>query len=388
MGSGALEADGQSSQKARRARFKSARKRIADLILGKSTSTDVDIAGEFGLSRDVLGEYVTLDWAHCQDITAFTEAVRAYSTDQSRRRPLNLMMQAEPGSGKSHFIKCVARAMAKEGIKEVTFNMSSLQGIDDFIHPLEAVRNLKVIDRLPLLFLDEFDSDDRHFATLLPLLWDGELNVRSRQLQIGKAVIVLAGSGARIAALMQAASGMHPGPVAGDSKLTDLLSRINGGVLTIPGLDELNGERNRRVDKVCLTLSLLQQRFGSSLIRAPWGFLTFIANTEFRYGVRSIAHLIDLLPARVAGSNSLTKTDLTLPFESLSALKASSLAYHVVVEDGPASLVEAWKRAMTAEATVSFDRPKLSWLARLREGDRAAKRRTPGAQYTHGARKD
>ena len=64
---------------------------------------------------------------------------------------------------------------------------------DDFTKPLDAVRNLKVNDKLPLLFLDEFDCDDRNYPILLPLLWDGELQVGQRDLKVGKVVIILGG---------------------------------------------------------------------------------------------------------------------------------------------------------------------------------------------------
>jgi hypothetical protein len=51
--------------------------------------------------------------------------------------------------------------------------MASLHSIDDLTQPLDEIRNLKVVDRLPILFLDEFDSNPANFPMLLPLMWDG-----------------------------------------------------------------------------------------------------------------------------------------------------------------------------------------------------------------------
>ena len=75
----------------------------------------------------------------------------------------------------------------------VDYNMANLQSIEDLSQPLDAIRNLKVIDKLPILFLDEFDSDKRNYSLLLPLLWDGELHIGHSNLMLGKLVIILAG---------------------------------------------------------------------------------------------------------------------------------------------------------------------------------------------------
>lgn len=331
------------------------------IVVGHLPEQELDITKQFRMSQIALDNYVTLDWQHYQEIQKLMGIIREYARDRSRRRPLNIIMQAEPGSGKSHFIKSLARKMSQEGISEVTFNMASFKGVEDFVQPLEAVRNLKVVDKLPLLFLDEFDSHPDNYAHLLSLLWDGELSVGHRELRIGKVVIILAGSGAQIGEVMKNSKGMQAASVAGVGKLTDLLSRINGGELAIPGLDEGTGERDRRVDKVCLTLSLLKQRFGRKLNVAPWPLLRFVSDTKFRYGVRSISHLIDLIPSKDAEIETLQVKDLQLPLGNVSALKASSLAYHLIAEDGPAAVVETWKELRSNEMPVRFE-PRSSLL--------------------------
>jgi hypothetical protein len=265
------------------------------------------------------------------------------------------MMQADPGSGKSHFITCLAKKMSSENISAVTFNMTSFRDVDDFMQPLEAVRNLKVEDKLPLLFLDEFDSKTENYATLLPLLWDGEISVGPQQLRMGKVVIVLAGSRPEIGEVMKKAKNMQASNQVTDGKLTDLVSRINGGELSIPGLDEVAGERDRRVDKVCLTLSLLKRRFGDALAEVPWAFLRFVAETKFRYGVRSVSHLVESIPSKETKITKLLIKDLQLPINSLPALKSSSLPYHLMAEDGPSAITELWRRLKSNEVQVTFE---------------------------------
>jgi hypothetical protein len=225
--------------------------------------------------------------------------------------------------------------------------MVGLQRHEDLIPPLDAARNFKVEDRLPLLFLDEFDVHEEQFALLLPLLWDGQLTLGQHDLKLGKVVIVLAGSDPRLPGTMEHARSMKadaPQIDAHHPKLVDLLSRINGGVLPIPKLSDPLHAADRSTDKICIAAQLLRQRFGGMLRTVPVALLRFIASTEFRYGVRSIAHLIDLIPYE-KGITDLTLPALKLPLDSAKDLKTSSLAYHLLSEDQAHGVINAWKES-------------------------------------------
>lgn len=328
---------------------------------------EIDITEPYAVSAQLLGDYVTLDPDHQEDINRVITTISAYAEDRSRRRPLNIIMRAEPGSGKSHLVKCLAQRLDRHQASAVDFNMASLQNIEDLVVPLDGVRNQKVLDHLPILFLDEFDASPSKFAMLLPLLWDGELHIAHRDLKLGKLVVMLAGSSALIDRAMRDGKTMQKAATAGDDKLADLLSRINGGELEIPSLDLVERERDRRIDKVCLTIALLQQRFGFRLGPVPWPLLRLVYATKFRYGVRSIAHLIDLLTPR---DDRWGRQDRPfppydrpraeiklhgLPLKTPEQLKESSLAYHVVAEDGPAAVITHWSRICDSTTTVTVD---------------------------------
>jgi hypothetical protein len=147
--------------------------------------------------------YATLDAFHRQDISRLVRTFSGYLSDDTRKRPLNSLMLAEPGAGKSHFIACIADRMVAERVSAVTFNMATMQNYDDLAKPIDELRNLKVRDRFPLLFLDEFDSDPKWYAILLPLLWEGQLHIGHRDLKLGKAIVVLAGSNPILPRLMK-----------------------------------------------------------------------------------------------------------------------------------------------------------------------------------------
>jgi hypothetical protein len=226
--------------------------------------------------------------------------------------------------------------------------MATMQASDDIAQPIDELRNLKVNDKFPLLFLDEFDSDPKNYPSLLPLLWDGELQVGHRDLKLGKAVIVLAGSSPELPKIMQLSGTMSlvnetQRDLANAGKLIDLLSRINGGVIEIPDLDLRTQNRDRRIDKVCIAVSLLTARFGrNSLNSVPRSLLRFVANVTFRYGVRSIAHLIETIDGKSLSDGDLKLQPSDFPMESQKTLEKSSLRLHLLDKDRGYGVVSKW----------------------------------------------
>jgi hypothetical protein len=337
-------------------RLKSARSVVIEEIINRTESeSEIDLVRPFAVSSQLLGDYVTLDWPHYQAVRSIRWTISKYAEDRSRRRPLNIMMHAEPGSGKSHLVKSLAASITSHDAVAIDYNMSGLQSIEDLLQPLDSVRNVKVQDKLPILFLDEFDSDPSRFPLLLPLLWDGELNIAHRNLKLGKLVIILAGSSNAINTAITSAKGMQASATIADGKLIDLVSRINGGELEIPLLDLVEPERDRRADKVCLTISLLRSRFGAELELIPVSLLRFVATTKFRYGVRSLAHFIDLIQPFASDAENTTQllpVQLHFPLNNITSLRNSSLAYHVFSEDGAAAIVDHWKSVSSDKANV------------------------------------
>ena len=211
-------------------------------------------------------------------------------------------MLASPGAGKSHFIKCIAEKLRGQKVQAITSNMTALQTNEDLIPARDAARNMKVDDRIPLLFLDEFDSKPSNIPLVLPLLWDGELNLGQRDLKLGRSIIVLAGSDPLLPGIMDSARSMRAdvGVPQGmkTRKIVDLLSRINGGVVEIPAFHDPTHSIDREFDKACIAIQRLRSKFGEGLRSVPRGLLRFIADADFRYGARSISHLIELIPYR------------------------------------------------------------------------------------------
>lgn len=323
------------------------RKVITDAIIEAKVVPDARVTLAVAESESLLSGYATLDEPHLVGIHRLIDQVTRYLRDKTRQRPLNALMLAAPGAGKSHFIRQLAAKMKPDRVQAVTFNMATMQSPDDMAQPIDELRNLKVDDRFPLLFLDEFDSDPTRYPALLPLLWDGELQIGHRDLKLGKAVVVLAGSNPDLPKAMAQSATMRLESDGGDTlpagKLVDLLSRINGGVIEIPDLDLRTADRDRRVDKVCVTIALIRRRFGDEFKTVPRSLLRFIAHTKFRYGVRSIAHLVDSIDSAAFKNGALSASGLGLPISSENGLQGSSLTLHLLDKDQGFGIVNRWK---------------------------------------------
>lgn len=335
---------------------------LEQIILGECPADDLSIIKSYGNSLALLKKYATLDWQHCLDIFRAEETIRAYAMDTKRKKPLNIVMHASPGTGKSHFVECLADAMREDGISQVTVNMTSIGGLDDLAGPLDEVRNLKVKGKLPILFLDEFDSNPQNYAPLLPLLWDGKVVIGGRTIELGKFVTILAGSLPEIDVALTEAKNMKPinagkNPKDYPAKLRDLVSRINGPEITIPDLDceDKAIGRCRKVDKVCLTISLLRERFGSGLYKVPWALLKFVSGTKFQYGVRSITNLIDSIKRVGLKDGALELKDLKWPFNDQVTLQESHLPMHVCEEKGLEGILSRWRELRECTKLVQFE---------------------------------
>src|SRR5712664_2451321 len=118
------------------ARFAVARRKIADEVIdAKPGNREIDLVSAYLLSTRFQGTYVTLYFPHWQSIGKVRRAIGRYANDRTRRRPLNILMQAEPGSGKSHLVRSIAKSLESSNAVAIDYNMASLQSIEDLLPP-------------------------------------------------------------------------------------------------------------------------------------------------------------------------------------------------------------------------------------------------------------
>lgn len=300
-------------------------------------------------AQAALPGYITLDERHVKEIEAARGDIVNYLADRTRTRPQNWLLVAEPGSGKSHFVKCLARTIAPN-LGVVTFNMATMTDTRGLESALTEVQNTYMNNnRQSILFLDEFDSSASNYTLLLPLLWDGEFASSERRLRIPKSVIVLAGSSPKLIEVMEQVKSMRANLLSNDlGKMVDFMSRINGGVLRIPPLEGSEEHDKRTMDKVCIACELMLRRF-TTLQSVPWSLLRFVADTRFRYGVRSIAHFVDMLATDCVQDSQMLIQRLGIPLHDARALLETSLAYHLIAKTFPSEIEKRWESCISGE---------------------------------------
>lgn len=166
-----------------------------------AVATDVVLRGpERGLLRSVpkarYGNFMTVDREEIERINALRSLIDTYRASPGDVRPLSIAVFGPPGSGKSFAIKQLAAEMFGKEKQTLEFNLS--QFADDGVSELHAafhhVRDASIKGAIPLVFWDEFDSDDlkwlKHF---LAPMQDAEFRAGSGVHPFGKAIFVFAG---------------------------------------------------------------------------------------------------------------------------------------------------------------------------------------------------
>ena len=321
---------------------------LSKIVDGQPPTAPVNVTFEYVTSNSTLRGYTTLDHEHIDQIGDILRDIQSYIVDISRDSPLNILLEAPPGSGKSHFVKCLAEKLSGEHVRAVTFNMAGMRDVEDLVPALDSIRNLKAMDNFPLLFLDEFDTKSDNYALLLPLLLDGEITAGHRQLKVGRIVIVLAGSKTEVEVAYDESRNVKVASSTRNDKLPDLMSRINGGRIKIPTLEDRDTNdqeiRDRHVDKACIAISLLKRRFGEQLESVPWALIRFIVETKLRYGVRSINALVASIPPQKNKPKTLKLSELSLPFDTIEQFEKSPLLVHIISEGGTKKIVDNFQK--------------------------------------------
>lgn len=245
----------------------------------------IDVSDALRISALALPGFSTLDEDLIAEIQSKVRRIVAYISDTASHRPLTFVLTAEPGSGKSYFVKCLAKDC---GVPMVTANVASLESMSELGFWIDEIRDHKTQDKTPVLLVDEADSKPQDIPAFLPLLWDGLFSWQGRSLKIGKCVIVLVASNERLRRYIE--DGNEDAQLKTEfPKIEDLLSRINGGVMKMSPIDE------RRLDKLCIALTQIRLRFPSVKgVQLP--FLKLLVNTRFMHSVRSMEALIEYFP--------------------------------------------------------------------------------------------
>lgn len=310
-------------------------------------SDSIDISGAILKSKEILGDYVTLNNKLIFNIDSIFTKITEYYKDKNLNRPLNILLNASPGSGKSYLVKNLAKKLSSFKILLDSINMVELTNLDEFQEHIYKTIGIDSSPKNIMLFIDEFDSSIENLKMLLPLMWEGEFRYNGMNFKRRRMVIILAGSSPDIESLKRLAKTMDDSiiPINSSenkygSKLVDLLSRVNGGAYKIPKYDYL---KNTSVDQVCIAVAILKKRF-KGLNQIPWALLKFVSSIKFRYNIRSINTFLYLISKKSYKNKKIELSKIDLPLLNPTDLHNSVLSYHIIADEAPHEILSIWDK--------------------------------------------
>ncbi len=144
-----------------------------------------------------LGKVTLFDRSEIENIKNIRKQVDFYDRYEDGRKPLNIAVFGPPGAGKSFIVKAMANSMF-EGKKTkpgfLTFNLSQFKDETELSGAFHAIRDEVLRGRLPIVFWDEFDTNDyKWLKCMIAPMQDGEFQEGREVHPIGKSIFVFAG---------------------------------------------------------------------------------------------------------------------------------------------------------------------------------------------------
>jgi hypothetical protein len=153
--------------------------------------------GYFGL-----GEYIALSPKRQEDLLSMADMIRAYIKDETIKRPLNILLEAKPGTGKSYLVKeltkLVGKTLSGKVVEFLNYNLTNMESPRELYQCFRKIQNLHLSMSFPVVFFDEVDtkfSTDRYcYSTFLSPMYDGKIYEGGGYFNIGRAVFFFAAS--------------------------------------------------------------------------------------------------------------------------------------------------------------------------------------------------
>lgn len=261
------------------------------------------IYGRLARGQSALPDYYAPEAAEKQ-IADLLRALSAYGQKVSGR-PFNVLLTAEPGSGKSYFAQCLARHLERLATEHggasgqfpfIETNLSSATSREQIERTLldlyETIRDHRAVGRTPVVLLDEFDtvlsSSGREqtnspmewlFGQMLAPLWDGAFVVEGRRRQLGGFILLIAVSSKNFAETLTK-----------DGKGKDFASRLDVRLNLVPTGTPPPEELEKR--NILVAVAMLRKHFGRGTSRVQLAVLDAIGRAHFAGGNRAIDQLI------------------------------------------------------------------------------------------------
>ncbi len=170
-------------------------KRIVDLKNDQKTS-EISM-----LYTPIAGRFISCNDGFRDNIQVIKNEIINYQTTSYRKqkRPLNILIGAFSGSGKSFLINELATDLQSNNIDSsfLEFQISAFKTIKNLDDLFRKIQSENLNGKLPLVLIDEVDAKIQNkpiYGKLLAPMWNGEYFEGINKHNLGKAVLFFAGS--------------------------------------------------------------------------------------------------------------------------------------------------------------------------------------------------
>lgn len=142
-----------------------------------------------------IGALLTVDRSEIESLRSLRNLISNYQAGRVQSKPLSIGVFGPPGAGKSFGVEEISKAVLGEKVELRTFNLSQFSNPTDLIGAFHQVRDRVLTGVTPVVFWDEFDSQDyRWLQYLLAPMQDGAFQDGQIHHPIGKCIFIFAGA--------------------------------------------------------------------------------------------------------------------------------------------------------------------------------------------------
>ena len=121
------------------------------------------------------GKLFTADRDEIEALRNIQRLMQEYENSQTETKPLSIAVFGPPGAGKSFGIRQIAETALRGKKSFLEFNLSQFENGSDLIGAFHQVRDKVLEGGTPIVFWDEFDSQNyRWLQYLLAPMQDGK----------------------------------------------------------------------------------------------------------------------------------------------------------------------------------------------------------------------
>jgi hypothetical protein len=287
------------------------------------------------------GKLYTADRNEIESLQNIRMMIEDYEKHDKGKKPLSIAVFGPPGAGKSFGICEIARGILGKEVPILEFNLSQFKGPDDLIGAFHQVRDKALQGTTPVVFWDEFDSEEyKWLQYLLAPMQDGKFLEVHITHPIGKSIFVFAGG--------TSFDMENFGPKETDEKKwnefklkkgPDFKSRLSGylNVLGPNRRQKYDPKQNKWIDDqedICYPVRralLIRAMLGlkdNEPLNIDHGILSALIETyRFRHGARSLEKII--LQLKKTDVPSIRRSDL--PSEEILSIHADPTDFAAII---------------------------------------------------------